>query len=323
MQLADTAGIVTRAYRYDAFGVEREPEPGDQNPFRYCAEYFDKETGSVYLRARYYNPKLGRFKTQDPIRNGLNWYTYCGNDPICFIDPSGLFSQTVDLTYRIEKNKYGQDIRVPNNIYEPEHKSSATSSSSTAPFSATPIGWIGGAMLIDWGIQNAPVIADKAEQMANLIWALIILALMGGQKEIGINIPIGTLGNSLITDIVDTASDVAIQAILQGQAIQARDTAIAALGAYSNTQRNDVTTVAAGYNKKTQQIAVGINRTSANHGAICAEDIVVEQLGGIENINDIVMTSAIRPRNLEIVPVCKRCQSKYPVSSFMPGTPFE
>ena len=33
--------------------------------FRYCGEYFDKETGTLYLRARYYDPGLGRFITED------------------------------------------------------------------------------------------------------------------------------------------------------------------------------------------------------------------------------------------------------------------
>jgi len=70
--------------------VEIEPDEGDNNPWRYCGEYFDRETGDIYLRARYYNPKTGRFKTEDPIGDGLNWYTYCANNPIRFSDPSGL-----------------------------------------------------------------------------------------------------------------------------------------------------------------------------------------------------------------------------------------
>jgi RHS repeat-associated protein len=69
----------------------------DANPFRYCGEYFDKETGSIYLRARYYNPSVGRFisedsywgKDNDPL--SLNLYTYCYSDPINNIDPTGHF----------------------------------------------------------------------------------------------------------------------------------------------------------------------------------------------------------------------------------------
>ena len=67
----------------------------DTNPFRYSGEYFDKETGTYYLRARYYDPEIGRFisedaywgKDQDPL--SLNLYTYCMNNPIMYIDPSG------------------------------------------------------------------------------------------------------------------------------------------------------------------------------------------------------------------------------------------
>ena len=90
MQLADASGDVVKSYDYDAFGVERDPDPEDTNPFRYASEYFDAETGNYYLRARYYDPGTGRFLAEDPIRDGLNWYTYCGGNPVAFVDPSGL-----------------------------------------------------------------------------------------------------------------------------------------------------------------------------------------------------------------------------------------
>ena len=53
--------MVTKTYDYDAFGNEAEPSSTDTNPFRYCGEYFDTETGTYYLRARYYDPAVGRF----------------------------------------------------------------------------------------------------------------------------------------------------------------------------------------------------------------------------------------------------------------------
>ena len=67
----------------------------DDNPFRYCAEYFDKETGTIYLRARYYNPSIGRFITEDSYLGkdndplSLNLYTYCYGNPTNLWDPSG------------------------------------------------------------------------------------------------------------------------------------------------------------------------------------------------------------------------------------------
>lgn len=42
-----------------------------------------------YLRNRYYDPSTGRFITEDPAKDGANWYTYCGSNPINRIDPSG------------------------------------------------------------------------------------------------------------------------------------------------------------------------------------------------------------------------------------------
>jgi len=52
MHLTDASGAVTRTYRYDAFGNELNQNPNDTNPFRYASEYYDGETGSIYLRAR-------------------------------------------------------------------------------------------------------------------------------------------------------------------------------------------------------------------------------------------------------------------------------
>ncbi len=52
---------VIKIYEYDSFGNEIKPDSKDDNPFRYCGEYYDKETEEVYLRARYYQPENGRF----------------------------------------------------------------------------------------------------------------------------------------------------------------------------------------------------------------------------------------------------------------------
>ena len=57
---------------------------------RYAGEYYDAETGFIYLRNRYYDPTQRRFITEDPIRDGVNWYIYCGNNPVMFFDSSGL-----------------------------------------------------------------------------------------------------------------------------------------------------------------------------------------------------------------------------------------
>ena len=95
VNLTDSTGAVTKKYTYDAFGVEKNIDKNDTNAFRYCGEYYDAETGTVYLRARYYDPSTGRFisrdsyagKLNDPL--SLNLYTYCANNPIYYSDPTG------------------------------------------------------------------------------------------------------------------------------------------------------------------------------------------------------------------------------------------
>ena len=61
----NSAGTVLKSYEYDAFGEEVNASATDANPFRYAGQYFDSETGTYYLRARYYSPALGRFTQQD------------------------------------------------------------------------------------------------------------------------------------------------------------------------------------------------------------------------------------------------------------------
>ena len=63
--MTNSNGSKTKSYSYNAFGVEYNESTWDDNPFRYCGEYYDKETKTIYLRARYYNAEQGRFTQQD------------------------------------------------------------------------------------------------------------------------------------------------------------------------------------------------------------------------------------------------------------------
>ena len=95
VQLTDASGTVTKNYDYDAFGNEKNADENDTNVFRYSGEYYDKETGTIYLRARYYDPTIGRFISEDSVRGedkdplSLNLYTYGNNNPVMYGDPSG------------------------------------------------------------------------------------------------------------------------------------------------------------------------------------------------------------------------------------------
>ena len=97
--LANSSGAIIKRYKYDSFGVEENPGIFDTNVFRYCGEYYDIETKTIYLRARYYDAETGRFTQQDGwsyavpgFLLSLNLYTYCWNNPVNNIDPSGHWS---------------------------------------------------------------------------------------------------------------------------------------------------------------------------------------------------------------------------------------
>lgn len=76
---------------YDVWGGERS-STGSGSMFGYGGNLghpTDPENGLIYMRARFYEPWTGRFLSEDPAKDGLNWYNYCWNDPVNFQDKSG------------------------------------------------------------------------------------------------------------------------------------------------------------------------------------------------------------------------------------------
>ena len=85
-----TTGETENLYSYDGFGNLLESREDIANRILYTGQQYDQETGQYYLRARYYNPVIGRFTQEDTYRgDGLNLYAYCDNNPVMYYDPSG------------------------------------------------------------------------------------------------------------------------------------------------------------------------------------------------------------------------------------------
>src|SRR5205085_10413077 len=92
LALVDSSGTVQTQYTYDPFGGTSASGSGSGNPAQYTGRENDG-TGLYYYRARYYNPSLQRFISEDPLKFGggdVNLYAYVGNSPIDFTDPIGL-----------------------------------------------------------------------------------------------------------------------------------------------------------------------------------------------------------------------------------------
>jgi len=83
---------VNATQQYDAFGNFASSTGTWQGQFGYGGGfgYQQDATGLKLLGHRYYDSSTGRFLTRDPIKDGRNWYSYVGNDPIKWSDPSGL-----------------------------------------------------------------------------------------------------------------------------------------------------------------------------------------------------------------------------------------
>ncbi|OGX61530.1 MAG: hypothetical protein A2189_00925 [Paenibacillus sp. RIFOXYA1_FULL_44_5] len=97
VQIVDTNGNVVNQYQYDEWGNIVNQSEAIANSFKYAGEQYDSESGLYYLKARYYDPSVGRFINEDTyegqINNplSLNLYTYVENNPLTNTDPTGHF----------------------------------------------------------------------------------------------------------------------------------------------------------------------------------------------------------------------------------------
>jgi RHS repeat-associated protein len=90
-ELTDTSASVQNSYQYDVWGSLRATSGSTANQFEFAGQQTDHNAnrGLQYLRARYYDPSLGRFISRDPLPIG-NRYAYVDNNVINYADPAGL-----------------------------------------------------------------------------------------------------------------------------------------------------------------------------------------------------------------------------------------
>jgi RHS repeat-associated protein len=94
--LTNTNGSVVERETYDAYGNSA----GSANTrYGFTGRERETVTGLLYYRARWYDPQLGRFISEDPVglAGGINQFAYVGNDPQNGKDPSGLYE--IDVHY--------------------------------------------------------------------------------------------------------------------------------------------------------------------------------------------------------------------------------
>ncbi len=89
--LTNGSGSTIATYTYDVFGAIRSQTGGSANYWLFTGEQRDSDASLYYLRARYYDPSIGRFLSMDPLGEG-NSYSYVLNNPVNFMDPYGLLA---------------------------------------------------------------------------------------------------------------------------------------------------------------------------------------------------------------------------------------
>ncbi|MBI2940492.1 MAG: RHS repeat-associated core domain-containing protein, partial [Chloroflexi bacterium] len=93
--ITNALGEVVQTCQTDEFGIATLTEGYVSQPFQYTGEQRDGESGLVYLRARMYDPQIGRFLQRDPLIGAirsplsLNRFGYALANPLSFVDPSG------------------------------------------------------------------------------------------------------------------------------------------------------------------------------------------------------------------------------------------
>ena len=99
---------ILNRYEYDAWGNLTTCEEKVHNRFKFNGQQYDPVSQQYYLRARYYNPVIGRFTQEDSYNvDGLNLYAYCRNNPVYYVDPSGNICETAAnrITDKVNNNQ--------------------------------------------------------------------------------------------------------------------------------------------------------------------------------------------------------------------------
>jgi RHS repeat-associated protein len=97
-RLLDKSGVPVASFRYDSYGnllAVSGSQPDVAGRFAFTGREWDESTGLYYLRARYYDPDLGRFVQEDPLgfdAGDANLYRYVANQPLTHTDPTGMLS---------------------------------------------------------------------------------------------------------------------------------------------------------------------------------------------------------------------------------------
>jgi RHS repeat-associated protein len=117
--LTDMGGNVVEGYQYDAYGQQTVfkadfvtaigPVSANGNPYMFTGQRLDSETGLLYYKNRYYDPRIGRFLQRDSLGydGEMNLYEYASGNPINRFDSLGLLSGEATIEQKVS---WGEEV---------------------------------------------------------------------------------------------------------------------------------------------------------------------------------------------------------------------
>ncbi len=106
--LTDASGQVAAQRTYDAWGNRRTSSGSAPGNYQFTGAELDPTSGLYHMGARFYDSTVGRWLSEDPVQDkpfepaSLNFYAYVFNNPVLYVDPSGLEPPPTEAEKRLQ-----------------------------------------------------------------------------------------------------------------------------------------------------------------------------------------------------------------------------
>ena len=132
--------VLVNQVQYDSFGNPTESTaPIADFLFAFTGRPLDPHTNLYDYRARWYDPQVGRFLSEDPIASDSNLYRYCGNSPLMNVDPSGLCFSSLSSAFNSVSSAFQGVVSTATSIAT--SMGTAASQWTTQTFGNVPDAW--------------------------------------------------------------------------------------------------------------------------------------------------------------------------------------
>ncbi|MDF2866438.1 MAG: repeat-containing protein, partial [Clostridia bacterium] len=174
-KIVDNTNNILNSYVYDEFGKILSETETFNNPYKYAGYYYDKETKTYYLQSRYYNPEIQRFISEDAFRGNiddplsLNLYTYCSNNPLIYVDPSGHFWEEIAAGFKYVGERTVATVHAGAEFAYDTVKGTAELAWNLGETLGNEIGFIGNEVGYNFGLMGREQYLNNREQRLNII----------------------------------------------------------------------------------------------------------------------------------------------------------